>query len=140
MQWVLDQVNEQIRLGKTESKEIAPDEDYRQTNLPAFDAKSLKRGRTRKKEEFLVTTEYTEKEKLFLLVDAIDQVVVNTNTMVRETLDFMQREFKIDEITFYAVEDQRTKTFSGVDFAKGAESILVLKELLKILRNQIYAD
>jgi hypothetical protein len=140
MVWVIDQVNEQIRLGKTESKEIAPDEDYRQTSLPDFVPRPRTRGRARKKEEFLVTTEYTSKEKLLLLIDAIEQAVVNTSTMVHETLEFTHKEFKIDSVSFYSVEDQREKTFSQAEFTGEDGPILRLERLLAELRTQIDAD
>lgn len=142
MHWVLDQVNEQIRLGKTESKEISPqDEDYRQSSLLDVGARPRTlRGRARKKEEFLVTTEYTPKERLLLLIDAIEQAVVNTNRMVHDTLEFTHEGFNIDEITFYSEEEQKPKTFRTGEFEANARQITYLKDLLEKLRNQINAN
>lgn len=142
MLWVLDQVNEQIRLGKTESKEISPqDEDYRQSTLLDIGPRpKTTRGRARKKEEFLVTTEYTPKEKLLLLIDAIEQAVVNTNRMVHDTLEFTHEEFTIDEITFYSEENQKSKTFSTSEFEEKDREIAYLKGLLEKLRNQVNAN
>jgi hypothetical protein len=141
MHWVLDQVNEQIRLGKTESKEISPDEDYRQSSLLDVGARPrARRGGARKKEEFLVTTEYTPKEKLLLLIDAIEQAVVNTNRMVHVTLEFTHEEFNIDEISFYSEEDQKSKTFRAEEFEVNARQIMYLKDLLEKLRSQINAN
>jgi hypothetical protein len=140
MVWVIDQVNEQISLGKTESKEIVSDEDYRQNTLPEFVPKRRTSGRGRRKEEFLVTTEYTPKEKLLLLIDAIEQAVVNTSTMVHDTLYFTHREFKIESISFYSVENQREKTFSRADFGVEDSPTIRLKNLLAELRTHINAD
>jgi hypothetical protein len=142
MHWVLDQVNEQIRLGKTESKEISPrDEDHRQNILLDVSARPRTiRGRARKKEEFLVTTEYTPKERLLLLIDAIEQAVVNTNRMVHDTLEFTHAEFNIDEITFYSEEEQKLKTFQTGEFEINARQIMHLKDLLEKLRSQVNAN
>ena len=142
MLWVLDQVNEQIRLGKTESKEIASQEDdRRQSPLPGIGTmQRMPRGRARKKEEFLVTTEYTAKEKLLLLIDAIEQAVVNTSKMVHDTLEFTHEEFNIDEITFYSEENQQSKTFSSDEFAVKDRQVAHLKDLLEKLRNQVNAN
>ncbi len=140
--WVLDQVSEQIRLGKTESKEIFPEEEGRQQNpLPGVESRlQAPRGRRRKKEEFLVSTEYTPKEKLILLIDAIEQSVVNTNRMVYETLDFVQAKFGIRTIVFYSAENQREKEFTSHDFNESTQRITRLMGLLEELRRRINAD
>jgi hypothetical protein len=142
MVWVSDQVNEQIRFGKTESKEISPQEKVRPRNtLPGIELYSRTAGgRKGKKEEFLVSTPYTSKERILLLVDAIEQALVNTNRMVHDTLDYSHEKFKMDAITFYSEDNQISKTFSLPEFVASRKQILHLKDLLEELRRKVNAN
>jgi hypothetical protein len=142
MLWVLEQVDEQIRFGKTESKEISPKERaHRQSNLPTLETSSrMRKSRRGEPEEFLVSTEYSAQEKLHLLIDAIEQSVVNANRMVQDTLEFVGDRFGISEIIFYSTEREKMKTFSSSDFIKHAQQISRLEDLLEELRRQANAD
>lgn len=70
LDWVVEQVSRQIRLGRPTRKRVALQEGWQ-----------LESGRRRARTEFVSTVPYSHKEQLKLLVDALDHAVVSTAEM-----------------------------------------------------------
>lgn len=142
--WITDQVFEEIRLGKTEITEVELFEgsSVQSAVQSVFSDMGTHRIKSRrsKKEAFLKTREYTSKERLLILIDAIEHAVVNTSLMVHETVEYFGEEHRIQAITFYSEEDQTFKTFTKSDGDQRLSSSLHLKTLLGQLRRQISAN
>lgn len=131
LSWVIDQVNEQVLLGKTEEIEILDDRQ-----LLLFEANARNRRR-RKKERasFLKTREYFEKEKVLLLIDAIEQSVINTGLMIYDVIEYFDKEAGVRTVAFYS--EGYEKIFVTDDL--NIFFIWKLKKLLDQLRSQINA-
>ena len=90
--WVTTQVEEQIRLGRTVAKEIETlKENPRRLDMfpPDQNSVSFAKG---PKATFPITVDYQPPERLRLLVDAIEQVVINTADMEKHLIDFFGHE------------------------------------------------
>lgn len=121
--WVVNQVHEQIRLGKTEEREIKTLRESRQ-GPSLFDPddyrSQLKPGPLAK---FPVAVDYNPKERLQLLIDAIEQSVVHTAQMEE------------DLITYFETEIPH---LSGVEFDSEDDTISprVISRQTAVLRNE----
>jgi hypothetical protein len=80
MGWLIAQVEDHLRFGKAEQREIAVvDEDGRQQGLFGEPAQKRRRG---PKATFLATVEYTEQERLQILAAATVEAVPHLTEMV----------------------------------------------------------
>ena len=110
LNWVIDQVNEELRLGKIESMEIT--RVRRASRQLAFDdmeesRESVGSGKPRR---FLATVEYGPKGRLLCLMDAIEQAAANTTLVIHETLTFFGEDHGIRVIEFHSEDDTSSKT------------------------------
>jgi hypothetical protein len=137
MGWVRTQVNEQIRLGKIEDEEIKVLRHKRAPKKVAHSAIFTGEFQPGPKESFLRTVEYDSRERLLLLIDAVEQAIANTAEMEQELSVFFQKEgfngflFQPDEEsgqTFRIIPD-------GVAFRQG--HVTELKRLLNELREGV---
>jgi hypothetical protein len=78
LDWVLEQVSEQIRFGAEEKKSVRvdPDEVLRVAAMEQSESRPR-----RSKVLFAATRPYTEREQLLLLIDALQTAVVGTTEM-----------------------------------------------------------
>jgi len=138
LEWVTNQVSEQIRNGKTIQREIETFKDVREVKV--FDADSypsqLRKG---PKATFPVTVDYEPPELLGLLIDAIEQTVVNTADMERHLVEFLEREGKgPQEIHFIAEEaGSEPKSINKEKSISRVGRTDELKDLLETLRKEI---
>ena len=139
LRWVATQVTEQVKLGKTVEKEIETFKEFRDKSIEQIDYLSeipLKKG---PKATFPITEEYSQKEKLILLIDAIEQAVVNTSEMEYHIVDFLENEqVNLHGIEFYLGEageesHKITKPIATTRRQNGNR----LKELLVKLRKEV---
>lgn len=86
--WVVDQVNERIRLGKLISKDVSVTRDAHG-----------KIGRKRKA-SFVTTVPFTAKERLSILIDAIDHVAIQTGQMGAKVVEHLH-EKGFESVEFY---------------------------------------
>ena len=142
--WVLDQFNEQVRLGRTEDIEVRVP---RASKLYPHDEEGLAlfEGSTQRSPKGVLTTlqrtrPYTPCEELELLTESIEQAVVNTTKMANETLQQFDQEMNISEIQFYS-EEEATETLilKRHDFLSRIDEADTLKALLTELRKEINA-
>ncbi len=86
--WVASQVDEHIRIGKTIQKEI---ETLKEDRYPQLFSDDVYQSRFRKgaRDTFPVVEEYQPRERLELLVDAIEKVVLDTAQIESEVLDYV---------------------------------------------------
>ena len=83
LSWICSQVDEYIRLGKTEEKVVTRAEIMaikKDGGIPKLPLKSRRGAST----TFTSTSEYNSREKLLILIDAIQQAVINTCSMEYE--------------------------------------------------------
>jgi len=101
--WIVDQVTEQIHLGRTISKEVNTVKRVGVPETPLmFDPEAatpdVRRG---SKVQFAATVEYNDKERLVLLIEGIIQVA-NAIEMENEFLKTLSRLGGPAEATFYS--------------------------------------
>lgn len=140
LNWVAEQVEEQIRIGKTEITEIS---EPRQAALPGFPV-SHSRSISKRTERFSITTRYTSKERLVLLIDAVEQVL-NSTLMAKDTLDFFRNQYSIQEIVFYSDEENNDNNDNHINLNFNviphiSNEVATAKALLNNLRGQLDAD
>ena len=86
LSWVVEQVQEQVRVGKLVAKDITP---YRETSPSRLgDQLPSRRARTTRRERLVATEEYSPEERLGLAVDALESAVVHTAEIENEVLGF----------------------------------------------------
>jgi hypothetical protein len=118
--WVTEQVNEQIRNGKTIQREIETLKEGKEMPLFAtFDdyPRKLTRG---PKATFPVTVEYQPSERLELLIDAIRQSIVDTADMEHNLVSFTEK------------ADETPKKFLFYSDEPNSEPILISAETIRL--------
>jgi len=78
-EWVIEQVSDEVARGKSFREKLEID--------PGVEGRSVPRSALK---GFLTTVEYSAKERLLLLIQAIEYVVVNTVDVEVATLDLFQ--------------------------------------------------
>jgi hypothetical protein len=143
LQWVLEQVEQHIRFGKTSEKEIQPCSERRPGSmsgaptdlLPLPPTAAYSSGR---KARFLASQEYTENEMLEIIIDAVERGVADTAEMEAEML----KQFEYGGIQYRAVfTSEDSESIPAVakpgDAVSRAASASRLRDLLKELRAEI---
>lgn len=140
LDWVIEQVAEEILFGKTDEREVQP--------LKKIDSKKPDLFQEASEEHFLpkgprtkfpVTSEYKEGEKLELLIKAVEQVIVNAPKMQAGTFEALT-EFQPDlnTITFYDEEVGEPQfSISRNQINQHLDRSAILGELLNRLREEI---
>lgn len=135
--WIVSQVEDQLRIGKTVEKEITTLTEGRSRNALLGFEEYREHLRSGPKATFPVTIDYDSKEKLSLLVDAVEQAVVDTAEMEKHILDFFGEElpslesveFYSDEVTREPISINRQSTASRQIY--GSKLKLLLEDLRK---------
>ncbi len=122
--WVVEQVNETIREGKIVNVE---------ESLPR---KSKTKTHRIKQENF------SEKEKLFLLIDAFERIILDSSEIENELNEFLteeNRESILDpKILFSEEDDEDYQVIFYTDSVKVRQQIAMeLKNLLDMLRKEV---
>jgi hypothetical protein len=143
--WVVDQVSEQVRLGRTESTKIRTlqeslDREASQRLLPS----SPRAMRSGPKAIFTAAVDYSPRDSLILLLDAVEQAVVVTAEMEHEIIQFFPKgeEGSSPKIAFESEEvDQRRFVLTAESTASRRDYAQALKRLLEELRREVlHAD
>lgn len=137
--WIVSQVEEQLRIGKTVEKEITTLTEGRGRNMLLGVEGYRERLRSGPKATFPVTIEYEAKERLSLLIDAIEQTVVDTAEMEGHILNFFGEEFPaLQGVEFYPDEVVRESiSINRQSTALRQVHGLKLKQLLEDLRKEL---
>ncbi|MBG1270860.1 hypothetical protein [Nostoc sp. WHI] len=122
--WVVEQVNETIREGKIVNVE------------ESFPRKSKTKTHRIKKENF------SEKEKLFLLIDAFERIILDSSEIENELNEFLteeNRESILDpKLLFSEEDDEDYQVIFYTDSVKVRQQIAMeLKNLLDMLRKEV---
>lgn len=137
--WVTEQVDEQIRIGKTIQREIETLKEGK--GMPLFTtiddySSKLTKG---PKATFPVTVEYQPSERLMLLINAVRQSIIDTADMEYHLVNFSE---KVNETPkkylFYADEpNSEPKLISTDTIRLRYENSKRLTELLNSLQQEI---
>jgi hypothetical protein len=108
MNWVVREVNETIRLGKLASEKIEIQEEiFDEANVLA------PTGRRRSRESFTVSVDFTPKEKLLLLVDALRSISTDaaaielaTAELIAKSMQSGKAAFPLERVEFVFCEDE----------------------------------
>ncbi len=126
LNWVGDQVQEQIAQGKTETADIRPFRHDVRIEVHPAEVPDVPRDRS---DKFTRTVQYTETEKLHLLVDAVRRVTVDPLEMQSETV----RSLKHQEYSFVSEDgSQRHDSSTDLRTVLGSETAnlaLLLEEI-----------
>lgn len=137
--WVAEQVNEQIRIGKTIQREIETLKEGK--GMPLFAtvddySSKLTRG---PKATFPVTVEYQPSERLELLINAVRQAIVDTADMEHHLVSFTEKNDETPKkIQFYIDEpNSEPKSISAETIRLRHKNAKRLNELLASLQKEI---
>jgi hypothetical protein len=139
LQWIVSQVEEQLRLGKTVEKEIRTlTEGRSRDTLQGFE-EYREHLRSGPKATFPITIEYEPKEKLSLLIEAIEQAVIDTAEMENHIIEFFGKDLlSLESVAFYPDEgDKETVSINRQSAASRHVHGANLKQLFEILRKEI---
>ena len=135
--WIISQVEEQIRLGKTIEREIDTLKEVRETGsqlTPYYPR--LKKGPRAK---FPVTEPYSPHERLKIIIDAIERAVLDSAAMENQLGAFMEvNADDIHEIQFYDDEsDYKRQSIETQRSEMRVREAAHLKKLLDALRSEL---
>jgi hypothetical protein len=142
LEWVSDQVVDQVHLGKTVEievetlREIRPAESLFTSFGPDQNLFHLRKG---PRATFPITIEYRPKERVLLLIDAINQAIVNTAEMESILTEYFDSEVG-HEMTVEFDSDEADSARAVVSHQGASLRIATsqkLKGLLEELRNEI---
>jgi hypothetical protein len=135
--WVVNQVAEQVRIGRTVLTEVDTLKRGTQEEL-GFSVTAFKKG---PRARFMATAEYSAKEKLLLLLDAVQQTVIITNEMASQVLDTMTKTIGASELVFYSEElGQDVLVLDHNKIAPVQQGVSELRDLLGKLRDEVQRD
>lgn len=138
--WVTEQVNEQIRIGKTIQREIETLKEGKEMPLFATFGDYSSKLTKGPKVTFPVTVEYQPSERLELLINATRQSIVDTADMEYHLVSFSE---KVDEtpkeFLFYADESNSEPKLISAETARLRHiNSKRLNELLTSLQQEIH--
>lgn len=87
LDWVCDQVQDEMRLGKLERKEVETVKELRSTDAPKQPSLGKPMGKGRK-ETLMTVGEFSPRELLRMLIDAMERAVVDTGDLEEEVVAF----------------------------------------------------
>ncbi|SHN84519.1 hypothetical protein [Desulfitobacterium chlororespirans] len=108
LNWIAEQVEEQIALGHIETKKLnVPKKNSYDSNeiyysfIDEDSIKELPQSKNKKSNAiFVVSTPYSEHEKLKLLIDSIEIGVAKLSEIINTTLEFFHREVQQSQLLF----------------------------------------
>jgi hypothetical protein len=108
--WIVSQVEERLNQGKTHMVKVETLKLRDETaQLSLFSEKEhglqFQRG---KSAEFLQLADYTVQERLFLLLDAIEVLVIHEMSLEDAVLTFFQDSAHVQSIELYSEQENRT--------------------------------
>ena len=135
--WIVTQVNEQIHIGKTISKEVETIRRGGETQELIFDTvrapQNIRKG---PKAQFSATIDYDEKEKLILLIDGIIEAT-NAFEMQSEFLKEMRILGGPTEAAFYFEQTGTTDRVMSPNQVSGiAVHLIGFRDLMNKLRQE----
>jgi hypothetical protein len=134
--WIIDQVEEQLRSGRTIEREIE--------TLTEVKPHALERGtsilRKGPKARFPVTVAYDSCERAEITIDAIQHALIDSIAMEQDLVEFLERQpNEISQIEFYEDDSNRPQRFiSRIAIAERTQGSAQLHELLNQLREEIW--
>ena len=133
--WVIDQVDEEILTGKLTQTEATT---YKESSEQgSFFGHSFRPG---SKTNLLTSIEYSDEEKLKLLLDATEQAAVNVTFMAHETVTLLAElpgAEDLSDIKFLSEDNEEDLSISLREVSARRESAGRLSELLRELRARI---
>ncbi len=150
LNWIAEQVEEEIALGHIETKKLnVPkkssynasenfiNEYYSFIGEDSIKELPLNKGK-KSNAIFVVSTPYSEQEKLKLLIDSIEIGVAGLSEIINTTLEFVQRETQQSQLLFEPEADIKKSYEITFDEAKSAyKNSRKLIPLLNELRKEL---
>lgn len=134
--WIMDQVEEQVRSGKTIEREIETLTEVRPHALESGTS-ILRKG---PKARFPVTVPFDPCERAQITIDAIQHALIDSFTMEQDLVEFLDRQPNaIPQIEFYEDDsNQPRRLISRTAIAERTQSSAQLHKLLNELREEIW--
>ncbi len=137
--WVVDQVVEEIHLGILEDQPVnikTFEEIPPRSKKNASDHPVLKQSR--RSADFLTIRQYTSKERVLLLLDAMKRITADRTLMANEIFNLLSSpDQQIDEIKFIDERTNETFVVRRQEVSSRLEGVKELAEVLEQLRKEI---
>ena len=143
LKWILEQVEQHIRFGRTSEKEIQPFSERRSGPmsgtgtdlLPLPPTPAYSSGR---KARFLASRDYSQNEMLEIVIDAVERGVADTAEMEAEILKQFEYGGMQYRVVFTGDDSELIRTIATPgDAVSRAASASHLRDLLRELRAEI---
>jgi hypothetical protein len=132
LEWLLQDVQRQIALGKQSTKEIQVESTVGASTAGHH---TKKKGRPAK---FIVTQPYSEREKLILLVEAIEAASVGLSRGILNTYEVIGEHLhNLDALGFAYDTEESELRYVKRDFLDKKKAVFRLDELLHELKEAI---
>ena len=138
LRWLSDQIDQQLRSGKPEIKEVLELPEQRGWTIERAVAGAEFRRRRGRKAEYPAIVEYSPQERLGLLLDGLEQLA-NTIDMAQHVTGFAEREVGSATVEFKPDEqdDSSIIHLTSRDVLKRAEAASRLRQLLAEIRAEL---
>ena len=132
--WVVDQLEEQFRLGKPQIIEVKTSKESRHSKQPnLFDGEQIQNGPPAR---YVTTIEYTIEERLQLLIEAIINLLNNVPEMYSKILVYFEDHAHVNQIRFDEGRNSNEIIIINhqISTSNNDDLKLLLTELLKEVR------
>ncbi len=135
--WVVAEVEEQLRLGKTAEERIEVSEGLALESSPGADAPPA-RGRPART-RFLKRVDYTARERLLLIIGAVEHAVLDVGEIGSHLLEaFRKLGVQGRPVSFVPdVEGGEAKPFPASELAQRKPAMAELRSLLNKLKTEV---
>jgi succinate dehydrogenase flavin-adding protein (antitoxin of CptAB toxin-antitoxin module) len=142
MSWLADQVEDQIHQGKVRQVEnvetVKVRKEDKQPSLFGVKDPTATQFESGRRASFLVVSDYTPREQLLLLIDAIMINALARLNVEESTLTFLQHQIQANSLILYSdQEDREVATFHLDDLPARREQRDLLIETLKQLQAEV---
>ena len=132
LDWLLEDVERQIALGKEGTKDIQVESTLR--SVPT-DPLPKRKGRLAK---FIVTQPFTEHEKLHLLIEALEAVSVGLSLGILNSYEILGETLRGVQTIGFAPDTEGSEiTLIEPDIPRRKDSVTRLEQLLKELKEEV---
>ncbi len=142
LSWIIEEVENQMRIGRLDTRDVhtlsLPEDHARQQRLPLLGQGSennLRRGRTA---TFPVSVEFSPRERVEILLNAIEQVFVNTIEIQDVALESLWQKNVDNTVEFYNENDDKPTLVISRELLKNKLAVAEhLHSLLDQLRRNL---
>ena len=136
--WVQEEVAEKIALGKTTTTKVSTKASQETSGADRWSLAETGADKRGGAATFITAVEYSPRERLLLLIDALLIAVPAAHQVAQQTLVGMRKFGHVDAIAFVPdLPDSQPKELRVGDLARHSEAVEAVERLLKELKDEL---